>query len=174
MVLYHGTDVKFSKFDNSFMSGKNFGNGFYFTEDFDIAKEFAHLKNEKGGFVLECRIHTNAPFDIRNKSHAKMLCEYLNLCWHITKCDKSYRETERGYKSDDYDEFYLKISNSVYALLEREMSPSWDDMHTEIHAGILALGFDSIVDPKRKYLMAFDSSQIQIINYHKIGPWEPK
>lgn len=50
MILYHGTNVVFNKIDLNFCKElKDFGRGFYTTDDIGMAKRWAYLNKVRGG-----------------------------------------------------------------------------------------------------------------------------
>jgi len=60
MIIYHGSEKKIEKPVFGFGSSTNdYGQGFYCTEDIELAKEWA-CKDERGGFVNVYSIDTDA------------------------------------------------------------------------------------------------------------------
>lgn len=57
MKVYHGTEEKFEKFSYDKMGthGQSEGMGFYFTDDYDVARSYA----EHDGYIIEADIDTS-------------------------------------------------------------------------------------------------------------------
>lgn len=71
MILYHGSNTAFNKFDLSFCKpGKDFGKGIYLTTNKSQAVRWAQLKN--GHYLYKCRIHDKS---LENLTHI-VLPEY--------------------------------------------------------------------------------------------------
>jgi len=73
LTLYHGTKQKFTEFDIGKLGSANFnkgfyGEGFYFTQSKDIAKDYANDKTSKGGEarLISVYLDIKNPFIITN------------------------------------------------------------------------------------------------------------
>jgi len=64
MLVYHGTNKEFERFDNGFMDSnelsQELGSGFYFTKKEDIARQY-------GDVILKCEI-SDGPYILRYES----------------------------------------------------------------------------------------------------------
>lgn len=65
IVLYHGTQSKFSTFDNSFVNSgwgqQEYGYGFYLTDDYKTAKEYS-----RGGVVIKVSVPSGKYLSYKN------------------------------------------------------------------------------------------------------------
>ncbi|NBX27476.1 MAG: GNAT family N-acetyltransferase, partial [Chitinophagia bacterium] len=72
MVVYHGTDRKFTKFNKSLIGSasgeENKLNGFYFTSDYDTAKFYAEYYDEQKNYIMSCFLNLRKPI-IKSKEN---------------------------------------------------------------------------------------------------------
>lgn len=72
VMVYHGTDILFDKFDDSKMKDGWLGKGFYFTPDIKKAKKF-------GKYVKKCYLKINNPFIVKGQSPSDAYTEIKKL-----------------------------------------------------------------------------------------------
>lgn len=79
MSVYHGTNQDFNQFEDSKIQKTDLGRGFYFTDNKDIANNYADIRaNERGGKgkVMETFLNVKNPFDLNYQPREAAL-DYL-------------------------------------------------------------------------------------------------
>ena len=71
LILYHGTETKFSTFDISKQKNGWLGKGFYFTDDLESTKEY-------GNIILKVYLNIRNPFIVSGNSPSDVLTEVKN------------------------------------------------------------------------------------------------
>lgn len=93
-VAYHGGD-KLDDFDYNKIGSSNhgniYGNGFYFTTNYEMALDFAFKSGKYYGYIYTCEIIPNNPLIVSEKELNKLQFDYLkinddiNLFWDNIK-----------------------------------------------------------------------------------------
>lgn len=87
LVVYHGTDRKFTKFNKSLIGSasgeENKLNGFYFTSDYDTAKFYAEYYDENQNYVLTCFLNIKNPI-IKEKANLSELFNLIEIAFQKT------------------------------------------------------------------------------------------
>ncbi len=115
IVVYHGTDVLFKKFDKTKATDGNYSDGFYFTNKIEKAKEY-------GKVILKCRLFGDNILIIDNDTTT---LKFINDVFSITgiKYDnnrKAWFGLKRELVSDNYKNileemgYDLIIANTIY------------------------------------------------------------
>ena len=80
LIVYHGGD-KLDDFDynqiGSSKHGNVYGNGFYFTSEYDMALDFAFKTGKDYGFVYKCLIQPKNPLVVTQQEINKLNFDYL-------------------------------------------------------------------------------------------------
>jgi hypothetical protein len=132
LVVYHGTNTIFNKFEKRKIGASNlYGNGFYFTEDFDIAntyieknKRYIEKKNPNVHSVylsLQNPLDMDVPVSYSDIVNA-MKCVKINLYWkHLN--DEIFNILEKmGYDISNvksYEKAYKDLAK--YEIIEKSI-----------------------------------------------------
>lgn len=154
---YHGTSTKFEEFEEAKSGGVNFGPGLYFTENSAEAATYVHGQR---GYVLTVELTISNPFDVRNKQHGKMLAHELGLSWSSVTNNSGHMNPDGGLTEEDRDVVYHQV---ISELFDNGVGRNYHIIKGDVKELMAELGFDGIYDPKRKWWVAFRSSQVQII-----------
>lgn len=140
MILYHGTENSFEKFDKDKI-GSNSGNkgflgkGFYFTKELWKAKAY--------GDVIHAYLRIENPFVINGKLNKKTV-DIIN------KVSDTYAFEE----GDDYTAVYNGFSHSI---------PEYPEIAELITQGLESYGYDGIIYGDYEEVVCFEPNQILII-----------
>ena len=103
-TVYHASNEIFDKFDISKITnirGDLYGGGFYFTDNYEYAKDF-------GSILYECNIKLQNPIDLTNSEKVKQqLLRLLNDINNITKYDDNY--IRDSIKHKNFTSAFMKL-----------------------------------------------------------------
>lgn len=173
IIAYHGSPHGFfDKFDISkrgegadLQGFGDYGNGFYFTPDKQIAINYAKgLYQDKIGnepVLYTVKLKMNNPFNFDK----------------IIEFDRGMNALSREYGNvlripkQEIESLYDKVGTTEEELdfvreIESKMSDNWGDW--DIAKELMANGYDSVINPEGNEYVVFDSSQIEIINRERV------
>lgn len=105
LVLYHGTDKNFDKFDNEKQKGGTLGKGFYFSSSYELAKNV-----KKNAIVKSVYLSLQNPIIIpKNKIWLTVVLEKIPEF----KNAKTREEMQKIIKDAGYDGFIWNHSNNT-------------------------------------------------------------
>jgi hypothetical protein len=157
MKAYHGTNSKFKNFEDSFQQGVDYGFGFYFTEDQFEARSYLKDAN---GYLLTVKLSLKNPFNVADKSSINLLIKTLGLKLKNVANNEGHMSPGSGLTEIDRDNYYHKI---VSELFDNKLGISFYELKSELREVLESLGFDSIYDAKKKWWIAFNANQIEIL-----------
>jgi len=172
-LAYHGSPHGFfDKFDISkrgegadLQGFGDYGNGFYFTPDKQIAINYAkglykdNIGTEPVLYTVKLRMNNPFNFD-----------KVIEFDRGMLSLSKKYGGVMK-IPSSEFDALYKTVGTTEEELdfvrdIESQMSDNWGDW--DIASKLRENGYDSVINPEGNEYVVFDSSQIEIVDKKRI------
>ena len=173
IVAYHGSPHGFfDKFDISkrgegadLQGFGDYGNGFYFTPDKELAIEYARglYQNNIGSepVLYTVKLRMNNPFNFDKANEFQRGVNALSKQYgNVLRIPQ--KEFDNLYKSVGVTEEELDFIRGI----ESDLDDNWADW--DVAGRLKENGYDSVISHNGKEYVVFDSSQIEIIDRRKV------
>nr|DAN71338.1 MAG TPA: ParB-like nuclease domain [Caudoviricetes sp.] len=141
MPVYHGTNQDFNQFEDSKIQKADLGRGFYFTDNKDIAKNYADIRaNERGGKgkVMETFLNVKNPFDLNYQPREAAL-DYLT--YYFANNGQTNTQASNSAKT------LLDMSIADGDIVDGDYSSVFNTKEPEFEKWAKSKGYDGIVVP---------------------------
>ena len=141
MPVYHGTNQDFNQFEDSKIQKTDLGRGFYFTNNKDIANNYADIRvNERGGKgkVMETFLNIKNPFDLNYQPREAAL-DYLT--YYFANNGQTDAQAANSAKT------LLDMSIADGDIVDGDYSNVFDTKEPEFEKWAKSKGYDGIVVP---------------------------
>lgn len=141
MPVYHGTNQDFNQFEDSKIQKADLGRGFYFTDNKDIANNYAEIRaNERGGKgkVMETFLNSKNPFDLNYQPREAAL-DYLT--YYFANNGQTNAQAVNSAKT------LLDISLADGDIVDGDYSSVFNTKEPEFEKWAKSKGYDGIVVP---------------------------
>lgn len=141
MSVYHGTNQDFNQFEDSKIQKTDLGRGFYFTDNKDIANNYAEIRaNERGGKgkVMETFLNVKNPFDLNYQPREAAL-DYLT--YYFANNGQTNAQAVNSAKT------LLDMSLADGDIVDGDYSSVFNTKEPEFEKWAKSKGYDGIVVP---------------------------
>lgn len=141
MPVYHGTNQDFNQFEDSKIQKADLGRGFYFTDNKDIANNYAEIRaNERGGKgkVMETFLNVKNPFDLNYQPREAAL-DYLT--YYFANNGQTNTQASNSAKT------LLDMSIADGDIVDGDYSSVFNTKEPEFEKWAKSKGYDGIVVP---------------------------
>nr|DAR44990.1 MAG TPA: Large polyvalent protein associated domain 38 [Caudoviricetes sp.] len=139
MPVYHGTNQDFNQFEDSKIQKADLGRGFYFTDNKDIANNYAEIRaNERGGKgkVMETFLNVKNPFDLNYQPREAAL-DYLT--YYFANNGQTNTQASNSAKT------LLDMSIADGDIVDGDYSSVFNTKEPEFEKWAKSKGYDGIV-----------------------------
>ena len=141
MPAYHGTNQDFNQFEDSKIQKADLGRGFYFTDNKDIANNYAEIRaNERGGKgkVMETFLNVKNPFNLNYQPREAAL-DYLT--YYFANNGQTNAQASNSAKT------LLDMSIADGDIVDGDYSSVFNTKEPEFEKWAKSKGYDGIVVP---------------------------